>query len=106
MVEQIDRVVDSQGVGGEPGDVEMAVAAAIHVTLNLHQQAGHEVDRATKLGHLGDVHRHPDVVFGAVQTDPGHQRFASDVIRVVRLVLMPEEGQRNRVHGRNQTIGN
>ena len=41
---------------------------------------------------------HPDVVLGRMKPHPRHQRFTRDVVGVVRLVLMPENRQRDRGH--------
>ena len=74
------------------------LVARLGVGQQLHQQAGHQVDRGVQLGHLLEQHGHAPVVLGAVQPDPGHGVLAGHVVGVVRLVLMPEEGQRDVVH--------
>ena len=44
------------------------------------------------------MQRHPQVILGGVQPDPGHGVFARDVIGVIRLMLVPQERERNRLH--------
>ena len=72
--------------------------APLDVGLELRQQARHQVDRAAELGDFFQVQRHPQVILGAVQPDPGHGVFARDVVGVVRLMLVPEKRERNRLH--------
>ncbi len=98
MVQQVMGIDFGQPINRHAGDVQMSVAEAIDVALDLDEQTGDQIDRAAELRHFGDVQGHADVVLGAMQPDPGHQRFTGDVIRVVRLVLMPEQGQGNRLH--------
>ena len=99
IVQQVDNVFRVHSIGRHPRDVEMAIASSVRVREELYEQAGNEVDRAAELGHLFEVQGHAVVVLGRVQADPGHQRLAADVVRVVRLMLVPEEGQRDRLHG-------
>ena len=71
----------------------MRVGRAVDVGLELDQQAGHQVDRAAELGDFFEVQRHAQVILGGVQPDPGHGVLAGDVVGVVRLVLVPHQGQ-------------
>ena len=99
LFEQVLRVVFAQPVRWHPRHFQMPVAQPLlGVPLQLQQQTRDEVDRAAELGHLLEVQRHPDVILCAVQTDPRHQRFAADVVGVVRLVLVPDEREGNGVH--------
>ncbi len=102
IVEQVQDVGLAHSVGGKPRDVEMPIGAPFAVRLQLQQQAGDEVDRAAELGHLLEVQRHAVVVLGRVHAHPGHQRFAADVVRIVRLVLVPEKGNGHWVHAESQ----
>ena len=76
----------------------MPIAAAIHIPLNLHEQAGDQIDRAVELGDFLQVQGHPDVVFGRVEPHPRHQDFPGQVIGVVRLMLVPEDRERDGAH--------
>ena len=67
--------------------------APFDIRFDLRKQAGHEVDRAAELGDFFQVERHPQVIFGRVQPDPGHGVFAPDVIGVVRLMLVPQSAR-------------
>ena len=98
IVEQVQHVRLAHPVGRQPRDVEMPIGPPLSVRLQLHQQAGHEIDRAAKLGHLLQVQRHAVIVLGRVHAHPGHQRFAADVVRIVRLMLVPEKGDGHWVH--------
>ena len=62
------------------------------------EQTGHQIDRGVNLGHFGQKSRHAPVVLGAVQADPGHGILAGNIIGVVGLMLVPEEGQGDVVH--------
>ena len=98
VVEQEDRVGLAQAVGRHARDVEEAVAPAlVGVLEELEQQARHQVDGAAHLGHLEQVQRHAVVVLHAVQADPRHGVLPRDVVGVVGLVLVPEQGERD--HG-------
>ena len=100
--EVVQHIVDigfAESVGGIPRNVEMPVAAClISILLQLQQQAGNEIDGAVKLGHLLEMQRHAVVILGSVQADPGHQRLAADVVRIIRLVLMPQKSKCHRLH--------
>ena len=62
----------------------------IGVLLDLHEQAGHQVDGAAHIRELEEVQRHAVVILDAVQADPGHGILAANIVRIVGLVLMPE----------------
>ena len=70
----------------------------LDVRLELGQQAGHQVDRARELGDFLQVKGHSQVIFGPMQPHPGHGVFTGDVVRVIRLVLVPHECEGNRCH--------
>ncbi len=72
--------------------------APFDVGLELGQQAGHQVDRAREFGNFLEVKRHSQVIFGRMQPHPRHRVFAGDIIRVIRLMLVPEQRQGNRCH--------
>src|SRR5262249_28868621 len=63
---------------------------------------GHQVDGAAHLGDLEQVQGHAVVVLDAVEADPRHGVVPGDVVGVVRLVLMPEESERD--HGVYQMV--
>ncbi len=98
VVEQVTGILAAQAVGGHPRDIKVPVRGPVHIRLDLHKQAGHQVDRAAELGDFFQMQRHPDVVLGAVQTDPGHRVLTPDVVGVVRLMLVPHQGQANLGH--------
>ena len=91
MVQQIAAVRIAETVGGRSRDLQVSVRRAVFgVSLQLLQQAWNQIDRAPELGDFLDVQGHPVVVLRAVQSNPGHQVFFTDVVRVVRLMLMPK----------------
>ena len=93
VVEQEEAVGLAEVAGGDVGDVEEAVAAAaVGVGGQLEQQAGHQVDGTAHLRELEQVQRHAVIVLDPVQAHPRHGVVAGHVVRVVRLVLVPEEG--------------
>ena len=103
LVEQEARVGFVQTIGGSPRDIEMPVArTAVGVRQQLFEQAGNKIDRATKLGHLFDVPRHPPIVLRPMQPHPRHRVLTPDAIRVVGLMLMPDKGE---VDGRHEGRG-
>jgi hypothetical protein len=99
VVEEVDEIVLFEIVGREMGDPKVAVLpAAVDVLLELEEQAGHQIDRGVNLRHLGQKSRHAPIVLGAVEADPGHGVLAGNIIGVVGLMLVPEEGQGDVVH--------
>ena len=72
---------------------------AEYVPFELQEQAGYQVDGAAELRHFLQVKGHPEIILGAVQAHPGHWVFARDVVGVVRLVLVPEQGKADPGHG-------
>ena len=68
------------------------------VRLQLRHETGHEVDRATHLRELQQMQGHAVVVLDAVQANPGHRILTGHIVRVVRLVLVPEESERDFGH--------
>ena len=98
VVEQVAGFGAIEPVGGPARAAQVRVGRALRVGLELGEQARDQVDRAAEFGHLFQMQRHPQVVFGGVQPDPGHGVFARDVIGVVRLMLVPQERERNRMH--------
>jgi hypothetical protein len=102
LIENVQRVDFGQAVGRDARHVQMPVAGPfLGVSQDLQEQAGDEIDRALELGHLFEVQRHAVIIFGAVQAHPGHEALAADIIGIIRLVLMPEKGERNRLHSAN-----
>ena len=98
VVDQIPGIVCAEPVGWHPRDIQMPVAAPRDVPLDLHEQARDQIDRAAELGNLLDMEGHPDVVLGRMKPHPRHEGFSSHIIRVVRLMLMPENCQGDRWH--------
>src|SRR5690606_4139502 len=72
--------------------------------LQLQQQTGDQVDRAAELRNFADMQSHPEIVLRGMQANPGHQRFAADIVRIIGLMLVPEEGESDRSHGPRQTM--
>ena len=100
IVEQVIHVVGRERIGRQPRDAQVLVLrATLRVGGQLQQQAGHQVDRGAHLGHFLEQHRHAPIILGGVQAHPGHGILAADIIRVVGLMLVPEEGQGHIVHG-------
>ena len=93
VVEEVQGVVVRQAVGGESRGDEVLVGRAVDIRLNLDEQARDEVDRAPKLGNFLEVQRHPEIILGAVKTDPRHRVFTRDVVGVIGLMLVPHQGQ-------------
>src|SRR5262249_33035128 len=77
----------------------MPVGGALDVRLELYEQARHEVDGTVELWHLFEVQGHPQVVLRRVEPDPRHRVLPGDVVGVIRLVLVPHEGQGDLGHG-------
>ena len=98
IVEQVAGLALIQAVDRAARAAQMGVGRARGVGFELREQAWHEVDRAAELGNFFQVQRHPQVVLGGVQPDPGHGVFARDIVGVIRLMLVPHERQRNRLH--------
>jgi hypothetical protein len=76
----------------------MSIGCPANVSLELREKAGYQVDRATKLRNFLKVERHPQVVLGGMKPDPGHGVLACHVVRIIRLMLVPHEGQGYRWH--------
>ena len=82
VVEQIVHVV------GRPGRRPATATRArcvvfvplLGVGQQLHEQAGHQIDRGLELGNLLELHGHAPIILGAVQADPGHRVFAGHVV--------------------------
>ena len=71
----------------------------VGVPLNLQKQARHQIDRAAHFGKFEKVQRHAVIVFDAVQADPRHGILTGYIVRVVRLMLMPENHDAQNRHG-------
>ena len=100
IVQQVVQVVFAEAVGRQPRDAEMRVLLPpIGVGRQLLQEAGDQIDRGVQFGRFLQQHRHAPIVLGPVQADPGHGIFAGYVVGIIRLMLMPEKGQRDFVHG-------
>ena len=99
VVEQVERVLAPQAVGRHARDEQVLVGRAVDVGVDLDEQAGDEVDRAAELGHLVQVHRHAEVVLGAVEAHPGHRVLPGHVVGVIRLMLVPHQRQGDLRHG-------
>ncbi len=99
IVEQKVQVLLAQAIGRKLRDAQVRIFVPLFgVAGQLHQQAGNEIDGATELRRLLQELRHAPIIPRAVQADPGHRVFMADVVRIVGLVLMPENGQRDIVH--------
>src|SRR5207248_144373 len=70
VVEQVETMLFAEAIRWKPGNNEQAVGgAAVGITLELEQKAGHEIDGATHLREFEEVHRHAVVVLDAVQAN-------------------------------------
>ncbi len=72
--------------------------AQLGVRQQLHQQAGNQVDRGLELRDFLELHGHAPIVLGGMQADPRHGVFVPYIVRVIRLMLVPDNGQRDVVH--------
>jgi len=96
VVEQVDGIFALELLGGNARDAQQLVLRPfLGVGQELHQQARHEVDRAVHLGELLQMGGHSPVVLDPVHAYPGHQRLTGDVVRVIRLMLVPVECEIN-----------
>ena len=75
------------------GKVQVDVAIlAIDVVRHLRHQRGHQVERLLDRRIVIEQRRHLVVVLGAAQPHPGQKEGVLQVILVVRLVHVPDEG--------------
>ena len=93
IVEQVADVVAVKTVDGTARQPQMSIRRTANISLDLGQQAGNQVDRALKLGHLLKVQRHAQVILGCMETNPGHRVIPGHVVGVIRLMLMPDKRQ-------------
>ncbi len=99
VVEQIDHVVGRQPIRRQPRDAKMSVFVRVFRILpKLHEQARHKIQRGLELGHLAKQLGHAPIVARGMEPHPRHRVLARDVVRVIRLMLMPEKSKPNFVH--------
>ena len=93
VVEQIEAIRLGQIVGRDSRDLQGPIGRpAIGIGLNLHQQARHQVDGAVHGREFEQVQGHADIIFDAVQPNPGHGVLTADVVGIIGLVLVPVKG--------------
>ena len=93
-------------VGAEPrhrtaGQVHVDVCnAAVDIVLDLLHQRRHQVERLLEVGVRVEQRRHLVIVLGGAQPNPGQQKTVAQVVFVIRLVHVPDEGHMQRArHG-------
>jgi len=93
-------------VGAEPrhrtaGQIHVDVLeTAVDVILDLIHQRRHQVEGLLDVRVPVEQRRHLVIVLGAAEPNPGQQKTAGQVILVIRLVHVPDEGHMQRArHG-------
>ena len=91
-----------QIAGRAAGQVEVEVGGvARQVVLDLGAERGHQVEGLDHAGIAVQERRHPVVILDAAQADPGQEDGIGQVILVIGLVHVPDEGHmQRRGHGR------
>ena len=104
VVEDVKTIGLAKAACGDARNLEWAIGRlAVDVGLDLHEQAGDEVDGTAHLGEFEQVQGHAAIILDAVQTNPGHGVLSADVVRIIGLMLVPEkrDGNFRRCHGTN-----
>jgi hypothetical protein len=79
--------------GGNRREHEVLVERpAVEIILELVEKGWDIVERHPQAGKLVDERRHRVVILDGVQPDPGQHRASFELVAVVRLVHVPENG--------------
>ena len=104
-VDQEPALLVAQVPRGPAGEVEEEVlVVAAGVVLDLGQQRGHQVEGLADARVVVQEGGHLVVVLGRPQPHPGQQVGLGEVVLVVGLVHVPDQGEMERSHGEAQRI--
>jgi len=81
---------------------ELVRGAVLHVILYLLQERRHEVECLVDIGKIGQERGHVVVILDPVHPDPGKDVRARDIILIIGLVHVPDEGYVQRLVGHRQ----